>query len=51
MKVEDFTKSFHDGLALAALIHKHRPQMINFENLNKVIKKFLIFLGKQESQP
>jgi len=35
VKVENFTSSFQDGLALCALIHKHRPDIIDFESLDK----------------
>ncbi|KAJ5078025.1 alpha-actinin sarcomeric-like protein [Anaeramoeba ignava] len=32
--VTDFKKSFADGLALCAIIHKHRPKLIDFNSLN-----------------
>lgn len=34
VNVVDFGKSFHDGLALCAIIHKNRPKLINFESLD-----------------
>jgi len=35
VKVENFTSTFQDGLALCALIHKHRPDIIDFDSLDK----------------
>ncbi len=30
----DFTKSFHSGLTLCALIHPFRPKLVDFDKLN-----------------
>lgn len=35
IKVDGFGKDFHDGLALCAIIHKHRPRLIQWETLTK----------------
>ncbi|KAJ5066874.1 alpha-actinin [Anaeramoeba ignava] len=34
VEVTDFKKSFADGLALCAIIHKHRPKLIDWNSLN-----------------
>lgn len=33
VKIENMGKSFHNGLALCALVHKHRPQAFDFNSL------------------
>jgi Ca2+-binding EF-hand superfamily protein len=35
VNIENFTKSFHDGMAFLALIHRMRPKLVNYDSLNK----------------
>lgn len=38
VSIDNFTKSFHDGLAFNALIHKMRPKLIPYDTLDKTNK-------------
>lgn len=45
VKVENFTTSWQDGLAFCALIHKHRPDLLNFDECSKADPKKNLLLA------
>lgn len=34
LKIENFGKDFKNGMALCAILHKHRPNLLDYESLN-----------------
>ena len=40
MQLDDVCNSFKDGLAFCALIHRHRPDLIDYSKLSKVLSDY-----------
>jgi hypothetical protein len=52
LKIENYHRSWKDGLGFCALIHRHRPDLIRYEDLRPVshFVTYFLLLGNQNAK-